>query len=123
MAKKIAIVEDDSVLRKTMALKLSKMGYEVVEAEDGQVIIDKLDSGEEPDLMLLDIMMPRKDGFDVLKHRNEKNLIPNAQIVMMTNFGQEDKGDESKSLGADGYIVKVNTSLEEMIKVVEQHLS
>lgn len=116
--KKILIIDDDSFLLDMYALKFDQSGYEV-ETELGSVpALEKLKSGYEPDIILLDIIMPQMDGFELLKKMQEENVAQSATLIVLSNRGQEDDISHGKELGADGYIVKANTTPSEVIDKV-----
>jgi CheY-like chemotaxis protein len=119
---KVFLVDDDTFLLNMYSVKLSKNGFEVNTALSGQEAIKKIKAGYEPDIMLLDVIMPGMDGLKVLEDIRREHLVPNATIVMLTN--QSDSGDieKAKALGMDGYIVKATTIPSEVIKsVLEIH--
>lgn len=105
---KILVVEDDSELSRVMCLELSHEGYDVVPAEDGRIALEKIAS-EKPDLVLLDVMLPRLSGLEVLrKIRAEgmEHVSPDIPVIMVTARGETiDKVDGLNS-GADDYIAK-----------------
>lgn len=105
-AKKILIVEDDEVLRNFYLELLTAEGFQVVEAVDGTVG-EKLIWQGGFDLIILDIVLPRKDGMEILRNlRKTKPASPNGPIVILTNLGQESIVKEAFLLGAAGYIIK-----------------
>jgi two-component system, chemotaxis family, chemotaxis protein CheY len=99
---KILIADDSQFMRKVLNDILTKNGYtELVEAENGVQAIEKFAS-EKPDLMLMDIIMPEKDGIEVLKE-----IVPNgANVLVVSAVGQEDMIKQATDAGAKGYIVK-----------------
>lgn len=113
---KILIVEDDPTIRNGLVNWLSRSGFKIVEAEDGQIAIDAL-KREKFDIVILDIMLPRVDGYGVLKMiRSELNeWLP---VIMLTAKAQEDDKILGLDLGADDYMVKPfsNRELEARIK-------
>lgn len=105
MAKKILLVDDEKDLVETLTLRLKASGYEVIPAYDGQEALDKAKS-EKPDLIILDLMLPKMDGYKVcglLKADARYKKIP---IVMFTARAQESDRDIGMEVGADGYITK-----------------
>lgn len=105
-AKKILIVEDDEVLRNFYLELLTAEGFQVVEAVDGTEG-EKLIWQGGFDLIILDIVLPRKDGMEILRNlRKTKPARPNGPIVILTNLGQESIVKEAFLLGATGYIIK-----------------
>ena len=106
MAKLVMLVDDSNVLRKITAFNLKKNGYEVVEATNGEEAIQKLSEGIKPDLMLLDIMMPKMDGFSVLKRLKESEDWKDIPVIVLTAKGGEDDEQTALSLGATMVMTK-----------------
>lgn len=120
--KKILLIDDDAALRQLYALELSTRGYQAVEASDGQEGLVKAQS-EEPDLILLDIMMPKLDGIATLTQIKQDAAISKIPIIMLTNFGQEDLVKQAFSLGAGDYILKYKVTPAEMGDKVKEILA
>lgn len=119
MAIKILLAEDDLQLIDMYRRKFEMEGFEVQFAEDGQQAIDILDKWK-PDVALIDIMMPKVNGLDVLKHVKEKEDYNDVLTIMLTNLGNESTAEEIYKLGATEYIVKADmTPLEVSEKVKE----
>lgn len=117
MAIKILLAEDDLQLIDMYRRKFEMEGFEVQFAEDGEQAINILDKWK-PDVALLDIMMPKVNGLDVLKHIKEKTEYSDVLTVMLTNLGNESTAEEIYKLGATEYIVKADmTPLEVAEKV------
>ena len=114
--KKILIVDDEKPLAHAMSLKLSHSGFVVSIASDGLQALDALQK-DKFDLMLLDIVMPNLNGFDVLQKLKEMKDRPPI-VVMMSNLSQEEDQRKAKELGAIGYLVKSDTPLIQMINYV-----
>jgi DNA-binding response OmpR family regulator len=102
---KILIIEDDRYISKMYQLKLSLEGYEVQVAENGKQGVDKIKEMM-PNIILLDILMPELDGFEVLKIVKADELTKDIPVLIMSNLGQEDHIQKGMQLGAVGYIVK-----------------
>lgn len=103
--KKILIIEDDQFFQKFYATKLAEKGYTTAVASNGQEGLDKIQS-ERPDLILLDLIMPEKDGFEVMKTIREKKLAVNTPILIFSTLSQQDDINQALQLGAIGYINK-----------------
>jgi len=121
MAKKILFVEDEASLQRAIGESLKKVGYEVLSATDGQQAMEQIKS-QDFDLIVLDIVLPKVDGFEVLKKIKsdpEKKDIP---VLVLTNL--ETSGDVQKALelGATNYLVKANYSLDQMIEKINSML-
>lgn len=113
---KVLIVEDDLTIRTGLKIWLEKSGFSIIEAEDGQVAMDKIKS-ESFDIVILDVMLPFFDGYEILKEIREtiKEWVP---VIMLTAKSQEDDKILGLELGADDYMVKPfsNRELEARIK-------
>lgn len=118
---KILLVEDDSFLREILAKKLVKEGYNVLEVIDGEQALKEAEK-KHPDIMLLDIILPSINGFEVLNsirnHPDQK--IKSIKIVMLSNLGQEDDVKKAMEMGADSYLVKAHFTIEEIIEKVKK---
>ena len=113
---KILLVDDDKFLLDMYAMKFQKSGLDVDTAPNGTVALEKLKSGEKPDVIVLDIIMPGMDGIEILKNIKQENLAPQTTIVMLTN--QPNETEKVKSLGVDGYIVKATSIPSEVVSEV-----
>lgn len=117
MAKKILIVEDDKFLRELMAQKILKEGYDVLEAMDGEEGL-KVIREEKPDLVLLDLLLPIMDGFELLAKIKEDAVLSKIPIIVLSNLGQKEDVEKALSLGAKDYMVKAHfTPTEIAVKI------
>lgn len=117
---KVAIIEDESILAQALSVELLSDGYEVVSATDGKSGL-KLIREEKPDVVLLDIMMPVMDGFEVLETvRNFKGKKPH--IIVLSNLGEDSDRDKAMELGADDYFVKSSTDLSALKPKIDKIL-
>ena len=106
MAKLVMLVDDSDVLRKITVFNLKKHGYDVVEATNGEEALQKLSEGVKPSLMLLDIMMPKMDGFTVLKNLKENDEWKDIPVIVLTAKGGEEDEQTAMSLGATKVMTK-----------------
>jgi len=118
--KKILVVEDDKFLRKVYESKLPKEGFDVVLAVDGVEGLEKLKT-EAPDLMLLDLIMPRKSGFEVLEELKADKKAAHIPILVLSNLGQDEDIERTKNLGATEFLIKSNLSIKEIIEKIKQY--
>ncbi len=118
---KILLIEDDKFISRAYSDGLTRAGLEVSVAEDGAVGLEKMKS-EKPDLVLLDLIMPVKDGFDVLTEVKDDNQFKETIFVVLSNLGQEVDIEKAKQLGADDYLIKSDISMGEVIQKVESFL-
>ncbi len=121
--KKILIVDDDSFLLDMYALKFSQNDFGVFTAWSGKQAIEKIKEGLSPDVMLVDIIMPEMDGFEMLEKINTDKLSPNSIKIILSNKSQQSDIDKGEKLGVAGYIVKANSTPVEVINQVISILS
>lgn len=119
---KIMIVEDDPTLRDIYTTRFSAEGYEVVSASDGEAALTTAVK-EQPDLILLDIMMPKISGFDVLDILRATPETKDTKIIVMSALSQTSDIEKGKSLGANAYLVKSQVTLSEVVEKVKSVLS
>ncbi len=119
MPKKILFVEDESALQKTFGDILKQEGYEMISALDGEAGLS-LAKTEKPDLILLDLVLPKMHGFEVLKSLKEDAGTKDIPIIVLTNL--ESTGDVEKALelGATTYLVKADYTLEEVLSKIQK---
>ncbi len=117
MEKKILIVEDDKFLRELIVRKLSNEGYEVVEAVDGEQGVQKIKETK-PDLVLLDLILPGIDGFEVLAQKKEDPFVASIPVIVLSNLGQKEDVDRGLGLGATDYLIKAHFTPGEIIEKV-----
>ena len=122
--RKILIVDDDSFLLDMYALKFSQNNFEVYTVPSGVEAIEKLKGGLSPDVMLMDIIMPNMDGFEVLGQINTQKLCPNCVKIILSNKSEQSDIDEGDKLGVAGYIVKANSTpaevIDQVVKILEK---
>ncbi|MBZ9572519.1 response regulator [Patescibacteria group bacterium] len=118
---KILMIEEDRFLRKIYRNKLSDSGFEFIEAINGIEGLNKIFS-EKPDLILLDIILPRKNGFDVLIEIKRRTATKKIPVIILSNLGQESDVKKGLSLGAKEYLVKTEVNLSEVVNKVKEHL-
>lgn len=116
-AKKILLVEDERALRDMYTMKLTKEGYEVTAVEDGE---QALTSAKEvkPDIVLLDVMIPKIDGFAVLEELRKTKGFAKTPIIMLTNLGQKEDLEKGKKVGATDYLIKADNTPASVAKKV-----
>lgn len=119
---KILLADDDQALRQLYSLELTNQQYSIVEAVDGDDCLEKA-KAEKPDLILLDIMMPKTDGIAALSKLKADEELKAIPVVMLTNFGQENLVQQAFSLGAADYLLKYKVTPAEMADKVNQVLT
>ncbi|HAE36635.1 MAG: putative response regulator protein phoB [Candidatus Nomurabacteria bacterium GW2011_GWF2_35_66] len=117
--KKILIIDDDNFLLDMYSLKFSKYDFSVTAAAGPDVALETLRSGLLPDVILLDIVMPVMDGFELMEKMKEENLATDAIKIVLSNRGQPSDIARGEALGASGYIVKASSTPSEVIEKVQ----
>jgi len=113
--KKILIIDDDKFLLGMYSLKFQKNNFDVRVATNGPEAIDIIKGGFNPDIMLMDVIMPIMDGFEMFAKMKEEKLASESVNIMLTNQGQPNDIDKAKKLGVHGYIVKATTIPSEVV--------
>jgi len=119
---KILIVEDDKFLRELIARKLTAENYQISEAIDGEEGLKKIKE-EKPDLVLLDLILPGIDGFEVLSRLKEDPSLASIPVIILSNLGQREDVERGMKLGAVDYLVKAHFTPNEIIEKVKQALT
>ncbi len=121
MSAKILIVEDENSLNEAYQMVLKSEGYEIYAAYDGDEALNITDEIE-PDLILLDLRMPKVGGIEFLKRYQPAKNHPDVQIIIFSNLDTQSEIDEAYDLGAQKYILKAWASPKELVKLVEDVL-
>lgn len=121
-ARKIVILEDDRILLKALNIELLSNGFEVLSAADGEAGL-KLIIAEKPDLVLMDLVMPKLHGFEVLKSLKENKITKDIPVIILSNLGQDEEIKKGMQLGALDYYKKASTDLSELSKKIKGVLS
>ena len=121
MAKKILYIEDDVGLRTTLGEALKQEGFDMLFASDGESGL-RLARAEKPDLILLDLILPKKNGFEVLKELKANKETAKIPVIIATNLESPIDIEKVIKLGATTYLVKTNYSLQEAVEKVKQAL-
>ena len=115
---KILVVEDEQMLAKIIGMKLEEEKYEVIHAYDGQEAYDELVKKDLPDMVLLDVLLPKMSGFDVLEKLKAENR-PLPKVIVFSNFAQKADVERAHALGAIDYIVKAAFSPAEILSKIK----
>lgn len=118
---KILIIEDDKFLRQLMSRKLTDKNFEIEEATDGEEGLRKI-RDIKPDLILLDLILPGIDGFDLLSQIKEDISLAPIPVIILSNLGQREDIEKGLKLGAVDYLVKAHFTPNEIIDKVEKAL-
>lgn len=119
--KKILIVEDEATLQKALTEFLTAEGFEVLSALDGEKGLELAKSGK-PDLVILDIILPKKDGYEVLTEIKSREDTKDIPVILLTNLESPENIDKAFEKGASTYLVKSNYKLEEVVKKIKETL-
>ncbi|MCK5466009.1 response regulator [Candidatus Parcubacteria bacterium] len=120
--KKILVIEDEATLQKALNEVLSNEGYEVISSLDGSRGLE-LAQEEIPDLILLDIILPKMDGFEVLKRIKKDDKISQIPVIILTNLSDISDIQKALDLGATTYLVKADFHIEDVLKKIEKILN
>lgn len=121
-ARRILLVEDDRFLRRAVEAALARAGFEVLVAADAEQAPGLARAGR-PDLVLLDVVMPRVSGFEVLEQLKGDPATAPIPVIMLTNLSQDGDVARARASGAAGYLVKASLSLKELVRQVEEALA
>ena len=122
MAKKILFIEDEAALQKTLGELLRKQGYEVQSALNGEVGLE-LAKNQEFDLIILDLILPRISGLEVLEELKKDQKTEDIPVIILTNIEHTPEIEKALELGATTYLVKANYSLEEVARKIKDSLN
>lgn len=119
--RKVLLIEDDEFLSSLLRNRLTKSGVEVMHARDGQQGIEALKTYK-PDLILLDLILPKKSGFEVMEIMQQDPQLVDAPVIIISNLGQPEDVQRGKDLGAVEYFIKAKTSIEDLISNIFEFL-
>ena len=122
MAKKIVLADDEQFIALAYNDGLTRAGFEVFVANNGEEALEQV-KAHKPDLVLLDLIMPKKDGFSVLQDMKADPALANIPVLILSNLSQATDAEETKRLGAVDFIVKSDVSLQELIERIKKLLS
>ena len=117
----VLLVEDDPFLSSVLRMKLEKELFKVVRAADGDEALNFLtEQGVKPDLILLDLILPKKNGFEVLETIRQDPLLEKLPVIIISNLGQPSDIERGKALGVIDYFIKARLSVEELVNKVKK---
>jgi DNA-binding response OmpR family regulator len=124
MAKKIKIllIEDDAFLLSMYATKFELEGFEIISADDGEKAL-KMAGKEKPDIILLDVLLPKMDGFEVLKELKKNEETKATPVILLTNLSQRDDVEKGLALGAVDYLIKAHFMPTEVVEKIKKILA
>ena len=118
---KILIVEDDKSLRDMYEIKMKKEGFITDTAADGEDGLKKIKE-KKPDVVILDLITPKKNGFDVLAEINKNKESQKPPVIVLSNLGLSDDIMLAKSLGAKEYLIKSNLLMKDLVKKIREYI-
>jgi len=121
MKKKILFIEDEEILLTLLQKKLTNEGYEVFIARDGKQGLKKIRE-ELPDLILLDILMPKMSGFEVMEEMNKYPELKKIPVIVISNSGQPLEIDRIRGLGAKDWLIKTQFNPQEVVEKVKKQI-
>ena len=117
----ILLIEDDPFLSSVLRMKLEKELFKVIRAADGDEALNFLiEQGIKPDLILLDLILPKKNGFEVLETIRQDPLLEKLPVIIISNLGQPSDIERGKALGVIDYFIKARLSVEELVNKVKK---
>jgi len=118
---KILLIEDDSLLIDIYTTKFKQVGFEVSVAEEGVKAFESIKEMQ-PDVILLDIVLPHMDGWDILKKLQEQEATREIPVFVLSNLGQKEEIEKGLKLGAKKYLIKAHYTPSEIVEEIEKFL-
>ncbi len=122
MSEKILIAEDDKFLAIALIDKLKKENFEVITAVNGEEALAKV-KNEKPNLVLLDLIMPVKNGFEVLEEMKLSGELKTIPVIVLSNLGQQEDVKKCRDIGAVDYLVKADWTMAKVVEKIKEHLA
>ena len=116
---RVHVIEDDEFLRSLTAKRLEKENYHIEVAVDGENAISVIDTIK-PSLILLDLLLPGKDGFEVLKKIRGTEATKAIPVIIFSNLGQKEDIEKAKALGVDDFLIKANFTLDDVVGKIKK---
>ena len=120
--KSVLIIEDDFYVKRAYSIKLEKEGINVLSVSDGEAAVDFFKKNNLPNLVILDLMLPKKSGFEVLKEMRANAQWKNVPVIVLSNIGAQEDIQKIKELGVVEYLVKADIGIDEVVERVKKHL-
>jgi two-component system, OmpR family, alkaline phosphatase synthesis response regulator PhoP len=120
--KKVLLAEDDKFISRAYQDGLARAGIQVIAAYDGKEAITKI-RAEKPSMVLLDLVMPVKDGFEVLMEMNMDETLKKIPVIILSNLGQDSDIEKGTKMGAKEYLIKSDWAMKDVVKTVKFYLS
>lgn len=119
--KKVLVIDDEKVLMELLVSKMQQAGFAALGARDGQEGLD-MALKEKPDLILLDIVMPKMDGITMIKKLREDKWGKSAPVIVLSNLNTAESVERSMAAGVFDYLVKVDYSLDDLVEIAKKKL-
>ncbi len=119
--KTVLLIEDDIFLSQLLSNRLQKAGIGVTKVFDGEAAIEILKTTK-PDLILLDIILPKKSGFEIMEEINDNPMLKGGHIIIVSNLGQDADMARGKALGASEYLIKAQISIDDLVEKIKSLL-
>lgn len=120
--KKVLLVEDDSLLANILMDSLVREKFDAVNIKDGLQVMEAAKKFQ-PDVVLLDLILPGLDGFEVLRQLKDDNKLKTVPVFIISNLDSISEVKSAKALGAEDYFIKANTDIEKIIKVIKKRIN
>ena len=120
--KSVLIIEDDFYVTRAYSIKLEKEGINVLSVSDGEAAVEFFKKNNLPNLVILDLMLPKKSGFEVLKEMRANAQWKNVPVIVLSNIGAQEDIQKIKELGVVEYLVKADIGIDEVVERVKKHL-
>ena len=118
---KVLLAEDDKFISRAYQDGLGRAGFEVISALDGEEALEKIKKTI-PDIILLDVIMPEKNGFEVLEEIKADNKLKKIPVIILSNLGQDTDIQKGRELGAVDYLIKSNFSIGEVVEKIKKYV-
>jgi DNA-binding response OmpR family regulator len=118
----IVLVEDDSFISGMYQTKLTSLGFAVEVIDNGEVAVERFKKDPLPDLILLDVVLPKRDGFEILEGLRQDSRTSDIPVILLTNLGQKPDVERGIKLGADDYIIKAHYTPTEVVEKITKVL-
>jgi len=119
---RILIVEDDPYIMRVYERKFQAEGFTIATAKNGEEGLEKVKEAK-PDIILLDLVMPKKDGFEFVRELRKDDTYAKTPIIVLTNLGQEHDIERAQKLGISAYLLKSNQSIQDVFEMVQKTLA
>jgi DNA-binding response OmpR family regulator len=119
---KILLADDDRFISQAYQEGLTRAGFEVIPVSNGEDAMKKVKE-DAPDLILLDLVMPSKDGFEVLTELQEDEVLKKIPVLILSNLGQDSAVEKGKKMGALDYLIKSNWSMKQVVEKINESLA